>query len=138
MFPMCSRPGPTSCGLQSRTTRFAQLRHAWLITGLIALAVSLSLSVLVGCDEASTAQNGTSTQHTRVTDEDIVNGREGQYRVRLMDNHKQADCAYPGLEVLPDGTFIATTYGHWIEGEAPFIVSVRFKLKEIDAKFSAP
>ncbi len=70
------------------------------------------------------------------TYEDIVNGREGQYRIRLMDNHKQADCAYPGLEVLPDGTFIATTYGHWIEGEAPFIVSVRFKLKEIDAKFS--
>ncbi|MFB0553624.1 MAG: sialidase family protein [Phycisphaerae bacterium] len=68
------------------------------------------------------------------TYEDIVNGREGQYRVRLMDNHKQADCAYPGLEVLPDGTFIATTYGHWIEGEAPFIVSVCFKLKEIDAK----
>lgn len=70
------------------------------------------------------------------TYEDIVNGREGQYRVRLMDNHKQADCAYPGLEVLPDGTFIATTYGHWVEGEAPFIVSVRFKLKEIDAKVS--
>ncbi len=70
------------------------------------------------------------------TYEDIVSGREGQYRVRLMDNHKQADCAYPGLEVLPDGTFIATTYGHWVEGEAPFIVSVRFKLKEIDAKVS--
>lgn len=70
------------------------------------------------------------------TYEDIVNGREGQYRVRLMDNHKQADCAYPGLEILPDGTFIATTYGHWVEGEAPFIVSVRFKLEEIDAKVS--
>ncbi len=72
------------------------------------------------------------------TYEDIVNGREGQYRVRLMDNHKQADCAYPGLEVLPDGTFIATTYGHWVEGEAPFIVSVRFKLEEIDAKVKRP
>lgn len=71
------------------------------------------------------------------TYEDIVSGREGQYRVRLMDNHKQADCAYPGLEVLPDGTFIATTYGHWIEDEAPFIVSVRFKLEEIDAKVKA-
>ena len=65
---------------------------------------------------------------------DIVNGREGQYRIRLMDNHKGADCAYPGLELLPDGTFVTTTYGHWIEGEAPFIVSVRFKLQEIDAK----
>jgi len=68
------------------------------------------------------------------TYDDIVNGREGQYRVRLMDNHKAADCAYPGLELLPDGTFVTTTYGHWIEGESPFIVSVRFKIEEIDAK----
>ena len=68
------------------------------------------------------------------TYDDIVNGRQGQYRVRLMDNHKAADCAYPGLELLPDGTFVTTTYGHWIEGESPFIVSVRFKLEEIDAK----
>ncbi len=68
--------------------------------------------------------------------EDIVNGREGQYRVRLMDNHKAADCAYPGLELLPDGAFVTTTYGHWVEGESPFIVSVRFKLEEIDARHS--
>ena len=64
--------------------------------------------------------------------EDIVKGREGQYRVRLMDNTKGADCAYPGMVVLPDGTFVATTYGHWIKGQEPFIVSVRFKLEEID------
>jgi hypothetical protein len=66
--------------------------------------------------------------------EDIVNSREGLYRIRFMDNHKAADCTYPGLELLPDGTFVTTTYGHWIEGESPFIVSVRFKLEEIDAK----
>ena len=69
--------------------------------------------------------------------EDIVNGREGQYRVRLMKNHKNAsgwdaDCAYPGVEVLPDGTFVTTTYGHWVEGELPFVVSVRLKLTELD------
>lgn len=68
------------------------------------------------------------------TYEDIVKGREGQYRIRLMDNHKAADCAYPGLELLPDGTFVTTTYGHWIEGQSPFIISVRFKLEEIDAR----
>jgi hypothetical protein len=68
------------------------------------------------------------------TYEDIVKGREGQYRVRLMDNHKGADCAYPAVELLPDGTFVATTYGHWVEGQPPFIASVRFKLQEIDAK----
>lgn len=67
------------------------------------------------------------------TYDDIVAGREGQYRVRLMDNHKAADCAYPGVEALPDGTFVATTYGHWTEGEAPYIVAVRFKLAELDA-----
>ncbi len=68
--------------------------------------------------------------------EDIVNGTEGQYRVRIMDNTKGADCTYPGIEVLPDGTIITTTYGHWTEGEAPYIVSVRFKLSELDAKAS--
>ena len=71
------------------------------------------------------------------TYEDIVNGREGQYRVRLMDNHKGADCAYPGVEVLPDGTFVATTYGHWTPDEAPYIVSVRFTLDELDARASS-
>jgi hypothetical protein len=66
--------------------------------------------------------------------EDIVNGAEGQYRVRIMDNTKGADCTYPGIEVLPDGTIVTTTYGHWTEGESPYIVSVRFKLSELDAK----
>jgi hypothetical protein len=66
------------------------------------------------------------------TYDDIVAGREGQYRVRLMDNRKAADCAYPGVEVLPDGTCVATTYGHWTEGEQPYIVSVRFTLADLD------
>jgi hypothetical protein len=68
------------------------------------------------------------------TYEDIVKGREGQYRVRLMDNLKAADCAYPGVELLPDGTFVTTTYGHWTTNEAPYIVSVRFKLSDLDAR----
>ena len=66
--------------------------------------------------------------------EDILKGTEGQFRVRLMDNHKGADCAYPALERLPDGTIVATTYGHWTKGEMPYIVSVRFKIEELDAK----
>jgi hypothetical protein len=66
------------------------------------------------------------------TYDDIVEGREGQYRVRIMDNTKGADCSYPGIELLPDGTFVTTTYGHWLEGEAPYIVSVRFALAELD------
>jgi hypothetical protein len=42
------------------------------------------------------------------------------------------DCAYPGVEVLPGGTIIATTYGHWIEGEEPFVVSIRLTLAETE------
>jgi hypothetical protein len=68
------------------------------------------------------------------TYDDIASGREGQYRVRIMDNTKGADCCYPGVELLPDGTFVTTTYGHWTQGEQPYIVSVRFKLAELDAK----
>ena len=69
--------------------------------------------------------------------DDIVQRREGQYRVRLMDNTKGADCTYPAVELLPDGTFVITTYGHWIKDQAPFIVSVRFKLEEIDSMAKA-
>jgi hypothetical protein len=66
------------------------------------------------------------------TYDDIVNGREGRYRVRLMDNQNKWDCAYPGVEVLPDGTIVTTTYGHWAEGQPPYVVSVRLKLDELD------
>ncbi|NOX56239.1 MAG: exo-alpha-sialidase [Planctomycetes bacterium] len=65
--------------------------------------------------------------------DDIVNGRDGQYFVRLKDNTKGADTAYPGVEVLPDGTFVVTTYGHWEKGQMPYILSVRLKLEELDA-----
>jgi hypothetical protein len=54
-----------------------------------------------------------------------------------MDNHRGADCAYPGVEVLPDGTLISTTYGHWQVGKSPYIVSVRFRLSELDALHAA-
>lgn len=66
--------------------------------------------------------------------EDIVEGRPGQYRVRLMDNTYRDDCAYPGLELLPDGTFVTTSYGHWTAGEPPYVVSVRFRLAELDSR----
>jgi hypothetical protein len=66
------------------------------------------------------------------TYDDIVKGREGQYRVRLMKNHKGYDCGYPPVEVLPDDTIVTTTYGHWTPDEMPYIVSVRLKLEELD------
>ena len=69
--------------------------------------------------------------------EDVVRGGDGTYRVRLMDNTRDADTAYAGLELLPDGTFVSTTYGHWTVGEEPYIVSVRFTLEELDARLPA-
>ena len=64
---------------------------------------------------------------------DLKSQLPGQYLVRLKDNHRGADCAYPGVEVLPDGTFVITTYGHWNPGEQPWILSVRLRLSELDA-----
>ncbi|MFV0444819.1 MAG: sialidase family protein [Planctomycetaceae bacterium] len=68
------------------------------------------------------------------TYDDIRQGREGQYRVRMMDNTKGADCAYPGVEVLPDGTIVTTTYGHWTKGDPAYVVSVRLKAEELDER----
>lgn len=65
--------------------------------------------------------------------EDLVANTGGQYFVRLKDNLKGYDTAYPGVEILPDGTFLTTTYGHWIPDETPYILSVRFKLDELAA-----
>ena len=64
--------------------------------------------------------------------EDIVHGHHGQYSVRFKDNTKGYDTTYPGVEVLPDDTFVVTTYGHWVQAEAPYILSVRLKLSELD------
>ncbi len=65
---------------------------------------------------------------------DLVSGAPGQYRVRLMDNHSAWDCCYPGLEVLRDGTIVTTTYGSWTKDAEPYVVSVRLKLGELDAR----
>lgn len=69
------------------------------------------------------------------TYDDIAKGREGQYRARLLDNKSgPGDTGYAGLELLPDGTFVTTTYCVLKKGEKPLVVSVRFKLQDIDAK----
>ena len=85
------------------------------------------------------------------TYDDLVKGKEGQYRIRLRNNYGNSsnnstgDCGYAGVELLPDGTFVAVTYGHWDvvpgsitpqqpegRGHPAYILSVRFTLKEID------
>ena len=67
--------------------------------------------------------------------EDIVGGRDGSYKIKLLHSHKGADCGYPGLELLPDGTFLATTYVKLHPGvEKNSVVSTRFTLAETDAQ----
>jgi len=65
--------------------------------------------------------------------EDILNRNQGLCRIRLLDNLVRSDTGYAGLEILPDGTFVATTYGHWEQGVAPYVLSVRFRIEQIDA-----
>lgn len=65
--------------------------------------------------------------------EDIVSGRDGQYRLKLLHSYRGGDNGYPGLERLPDGTFVATTYIKYREGpEKNSVVSTRFTLAETD------
>jgi hypothetical protein len=66
--------------------------------------------------------------------QDLADGKPGTHRARLMDNRHGWDCGYPGLERLSDGVFVATSYGHWVEGEQPFVVSVRFSLAELERR----
>lgn len=70
---------------------------------------------------------------------DILAGREGEYRAKLLHQHgRLGDCGYAGLERLPDGTFVATTYVDYEPGpEKNSVVSVRFQLKDLDAKLAA-
>jgi BNR repeat-like domain len=77
------------------------------------------------------------------TFDDIVNRREGQYRIKLLHNAARTaldkpgtgstDCGYSDLELLKDGTLIATTYIKYAAGsEKNSVVSTRFKLAETD------
>ncbi len=69
------------------------------------------------------------------TYEDIIAGREGQYRLLLLQHFgRKGDTGYPGLELLPDGTFVATTYGQYRPDERNSVVSIRFTMDEIDQK----
>jgi len=69
------------------------------------------------------------------TYEDLAAGREGMYRVKLLHSYAGKDCGYPGLELLPDGTLVATTYVKYRPGpEKHSVVSVRFRLEELDQK----
>ena len=61
--------------------------------------------------------------------------RPGQYRIKLLHSHAGWDCGYPGMELLPDSTIVATTYIKYRPGQNRHsVVSARFKLAETDAR----
>jgi hypothetical protein len=73
------------------------------------------------------------------TYDDIVKRRPGQYRLKLLHNYRVWDCGYSGVEVLPDGTIVATTYLKYTDGpEKNSVVSTRFNLAELDAVAAQP
>ena len=51
------------------------------------------------------------------TYDDLMNLRQGSYRILLCEdwaaNAKSGDTGYTGVAVLPDGTLVMDTYGHW-------------------------
>ena len=86
--------------------------------------------VIVGRD---VAEKSSSKGHFAAwvgTYQDLAEGREGQYRVKLIHSYKTTE--YPGLVVLPDGTFVATTSLPYRKGENYSLVCTRFKLEELD------
>jgi hypothetical protein len=79
--------------------------------------------------------------------DDIVGRREGEYRIKLLHNAARttadgpgqgnADCGYSDIELLPDGTLVATTYvKHHPGPEKHSVVSTRFTLAETDGLLS--
>jgi hypothetical protein len=75
------------------------------------------------------------------TYDDIRQARPGQFRIKLLhhfgsmkDGYGWAytDTGYPGMEVLPDGTIVATTYiKYWDDDRKHSVVCTRFKLEEL-------
>ncbi|QDU64532.1 hypothetical protein Pan216_54220 [Planctomycetes bacterium Pan216] len=80
--------------------------------------------------------------------EDILDGTPGDYRVKLFHNalrddstkpgEGNFDCGYSDLELLPNGTIVATTYLKVAGGpEKHSVMNTRFALAETDALANA-
>lgn len=80
--------------------------------------------------------------------ESMASGKPDGYRVKLFHNvdgsdinvlgKGNGDCGYSDLEVLPDGTIVATTYLKYAPGpEKHSVMNTRFQLTETDALLKA-
>jgi len=81
------------------------------------------------------------------TYDDIRNARPGQYRVKLLHSYAwdksvpgrtwNGDCGYSGVELLPNGEIVCTTYiKYWPDARRHSVVSTRFRIEETDAAFA--
>lgn len=69
---------------------------------------------------------------------DIQEGRPGSYRLKLLHSHAGSDCGYPGIELLADGSILATTYIKYRPGpDKQSVVCTRFSLAETDTLAAA-
>ncbi len=78
------------------------------------------------------------------TYEDLRRGTEGQYRIKVAhtylswqtapDRIANSDCGYCGNVVLPDGTFVTSTYGIFRPDEKrqTYLISKRIRLSDTD------
>ena len=87
------------------------------------------------------------------TYEDLMEQNDGEYRILLCEdwanNRYSGDTGYTGLTVLPDGTFVMDSYGHWdkdfsqswkgtdgsgynVKTDLCYIMQAKFKLSDID------
>lgn len=75
--------------------------------------------------------------------QDLLEGNPGDYRIKLFHNilrtdsdrpgQGNMDCGYSDLELLPDGTIVATTYLKYAEGPGKHsVMNTRFTLEETD------
>lgn len=81
------------------------------------------------------------------TYEDIREARPGQFRIKLLHHYgsprdgygwASVDTGYPGMELLPDGTIVATTYiKYWDDERRHSVVSTRFRLDELRVERSS-
>lgn len=90
--------------------------------------------VIVGRDVAEKSETKNHFVGWVGTYEDLVDRREGQYRVKLLHTYNTTE--YPGLELLPNGTFVATNSVKYIPDESYSIVSTRFTLDELDQRIA--
>lgn len=71
------------------------------------------------------------------TFDDLLRGREGKYRVRLLKHWGGPGSGRSGVVVCSErgrdrGLFVVNGAGTWMPGEPPYVVQYRFKLGELD------